>query len=380
MHEANHPIQPQRLRQLLRKMVDIYSPSGKEEEILDFLHSYLKRHGLPVTRQAVDDYRDNLVVMPPNGEASIVFIGHLDTVVAYDLDHYGCEEQGDLITGLGTADMKGGCAAMVEAFISVWETGCSHAPAALALVVGEEEDGDGAQRFVREYHFPWAIIGEPTNLTPSLSHYGYLEIHLTTRGQRMHASLANMGQNPIKAMLHLLLRISNHMDTIRPDLVYNIRELTSSQAGFAVPDRCDTWLDVHLPPTAPIGEIMLELEELVAREHQENPLLDADLRFVTIHSGYELPEKGKLVETLKTIYASHALNWKPEPFRSHSDANLIWAAGIKPIILGCGRLEAAHAPHEAVSFEQVCHTARVYRDLMVSLCQRPETAAEKESG
>ena len=68
---------------------------------------------------------------------------------------------------------------------------------ALALVVGEEEDGDGAVALGREFHFPWAIVGEPTNLQPCLSHYGYLEVQITTRGRRMHASLANKGQNPL---------------------------------------------------------------------------------------------------------------------------------------------------------------------------------------
>ena len=127
-------------------------------------------------------------------------------------------------------------------------------------------------------------------------------------------------------MLHLLLKISNYLECCRPEAVYNIRELSSSQAGFVVPDRCEAWLDNHLPPTAPIGEIMLEIEELLLQERQSNPQLDAALRFATIHAGYELPEKGPLVEALRTSYGHLALPWEPLPFRSHSDANLLWAA------------------------------------------------------
>jgi acetylornithine deacetylase len=359
-------IQPQRLRQLLRRLMDIYSPSGKEEELIDYLYGYLKRHGLPVVRQPVDDCRDNLVVAPGKDEIRLALIGHLDTVSAYDLDHFGFEEQGDRIVGLGAADMKGGCAAMVEAFLTLCENNpqCPQRGAALALVVGEEIDGDGTQRLVKEMHFPWAIIGEPTDLRPCLSHYGYLEVQLTTRGRRMHASLANLGENPIKAMLHLLLKVSHYLENKRPEAVYNIRELFSSQAGFVVPDRCEAWLDNHLPPTAPIGEIMLELEELLQRERQENPQLDAAMRFATIHTGYQLPEKGSLVEVLRSLYARHELPWEPQPFRSHSDANLLWAAGIKPILLGPGQLEQAHAPGESVSFEQVCLAAQLYCDLL----------------
>jgi acetylornithine deacetylase len=61
MIESRPKINEKRTRQLLRKMVNIYSPSGKEADIVDFLHNYLKRHGLPVVRQSVDEGRDNLI-------------------------------------------------------------------------------------------------------------------------------------------------------------------------------------------------------------------------------------------------------------------------------------------------------------------------------
>lgn len=367
-------IQPQRLRHLLKRLIDIYSPSGKEEEVVDYLHGYLKRHGLSVMRQEVDEDRDNLIVMPAHGDIHVALIGHLDTVAAHDLEDYGFDEDGDRVTGLGAADMKGGCAAMVEGFLTLWERypqAAADGKVALALVVGEEQDGDGAQRLVRELHFPWAIIGEPTDLKPCLNHYGYLEIHLTTRGQRMHASLANMGENPIKAMLHLLLKVSHYLERRRPEAVYNIRELFSSQAGFVVPDRCEAWLDNHLPPTAPVGEIMLELEDLLQRERQDHPHIDAALRFATIHAGYEIPAKGPLVETLRTLYERLALAWELLPFRSHSDANLLWAAGVKPIIIGPGQLEQAHAPGEWLSFQQVCHAAELYYRVLAEVVNHP---------
>ena len=360
-------IQPKRLRKLLRRLVDMYSPSGKEEEIVDYLHGYLKRHDLPVLCQSVDDNRYNLVVVPPETDIRLALIGHLDTVVAYDLDHYGYEEQGDLIIGLGATDMKGGCAAMVEAYMALWECGASRTPVALCLVVGEEEEGDGAERLLEDYHFPWAIIGEPTDLHACLSNYGYLEIQINTLGRRMHASLSNVGQNPIEGMLRLILQISQYLEKKQPELAYNIRDLFSSQAGFAVPDRCEAWVDVHLPPAAPIGEIATELEEIFERERHNNSYLDATLRIVTIDAGYELPEKGPIVEALKDIFERRSLPWNPQAFRSHSDANRLWAAGVKPILLGSGQLEKAHAPEESVSFQQVCLAAEVYLDLLTSM-------------
>ncbi|MGD8372460.1 MAG: M20/M25/M40 family metallo-hydrolase [Syntrophobacterales bacterium] len=367
MAELNSTINPKRLRRLIRGLLDIYSPTGKEEEVLTYLHRYLKKRGLPVIRQDVDDSRYNLVVMPPESDIKIALIGHVDTVAAYDLDNYGYEQQEDKIIGLGAADMKSGCAAMVEAYLSVWEAGVQQFPVALALVVGEEEEGDGAERLVEEYHFPWAIIAEPTDLRPNLSCYGYIEIQLIAQGKRMHASLANRDLNPIESMLKLLLHISHYMVNHRPEGVYNIRNLLSTQSGFAVPDWCEAWLDVHLPPNAPIGDISFELEEIVEQTRKENPLVNATIRLATIEAGYELPEKGSVVEALQAVYSRHSLPWEVQPFPSHSDANLLWASGVKPILLGPGQLEQAHAPEESVSFQQVKKAAELYQDLLMTL-------------
>jgi acetylornithine deacetylase len=368
-------VHPPRLRKLLHRLLDIYSPSGKEEEILEYLYGHLKRQGLPVIEQEVDDNRYNLVVLPPETEISLVLIGHVDTVMAYDLENFGYDKQDDMVMGLGASDMKGGCAAMIEAYRTAWEVLGARLPVALALVVGEEEDGDGAVVLGREFHFPWALVGEPTNLQPCLSHYGYLEVQSTTSGKRMHASLANKDQNPIDAMLRFLLKITHYIESERPEMVYNLRDLSSSHAGFAVPDRCDAWLDVHLPPTAPVGEIILEMEDILSRERTEAPGFNGTLRFATVHGGYTIPEKGWPVEILKQVYAKHSLPWKPEAFRSHSDANLLWEAGMKPILLGPGELARAHAPDEAVSFDQVRLAAQMYFDLILALSKARDEKA-----
>jgi acetylornithine deacetylase len=360
-------INTERLQKLVGRLINIYSPSGKEEEILEYLYGYLKRHTVPVERQTVDDGRYNLVIVPPDRDIHVAFVGHLDTVTAYDLDDYEFREDDDTIYGLGAADMKSGCAAMIESYLSAWEKTSGKLPAALALVIGEEEEGDGAQAFASDYHFPWVIIGEPTDLQPCFSHYGYVEVQIMTQGKRRHASLAKKDQNPVEALLRLLIELSDYMENKRPDLVYNIRDLFSPPGGFVVPDRCEVWVDTHLPPDAPIGEITMELEEVADRYRKKNPHLDTGLRFTTIHAGYDIPEKGPMADVLKKIYASHSIQWKPQAFRSHSDANILWEAGMKPIMLGPGHIEQAHAPGESVSLSQVRNAAEVYYTLLTSL-------------
>lgn len=111
----------------------------------------------------------------------------------------------------------------------------------------------------------------------------------------------------------------------------------------------------------------MDLEQIVHRIRKDNPENDAAIRFVTVHDGYVLPEKGPVVEVLKGLYKNHSLDWAPRPFSSHSDANRLWTFGVKPIMLGPGQLQMAHAPDESVSFSQVQRAAELYRDLIVSM-------------
>jgi acetylornithine deacetylase len=361
-------ISTKRLKNLLKELVDIYSPSGKEEEIVEFTEKYLEKHDLPVRRQEVDENRFNLIVFPRGkDEVELCFVGHLDTVTAHDLDDFGPSEENGTIYGLGTADMKAGCAAMIEAFINLAGSKKAWPSVGLALVVGEEEDSAGAKALTQEYGFPWAVIGEPTSLVPCLGHYGYLEVMLRTEGKRAHSSMPELGHNAIEAMLKLLLHITEYASTAPHGLVYNIRELSGFPGGFVVPDACEAWLDLHLPPNTKIDVLKSELEQLVSSVGERVDGLNARLKFEETYAGYNISEERPLVNKLKETYQKMSLPWQPQDFRSHSDGSALWAAGVDPIVLGPGRLEDAHTPEESVSFEQVVQATQLYLTLARSL-------------
>ncbi len=361
-------IQAERLRKLLRDLVDIYSPTGKEEEAVEYAERHLKKHGIAAIRQEVDENRFNLLVLPDRTERmELCFVGHLDTISAHDTEDYSSSQEGDTVLGLGTADMKAGCAAMIEAFTTIASMGGTFPPVGLALVVGEEEDSIGAKEVVREYSFPWAIIGEPTNMVPCLGHYGYLEVLLRTIGKRVHSSMPELGQNAIEAMLKLLLQVTQYATSSSHELVYNVRQLTSFPGGFVVPDTCEAWLDLHLPPNSKIDVLKTELEQLIKVAENSISGLDCHLKFEETHAGYRISEGRPFVEKLKAIYQKMSLTWEPQDFRSHSDGNVLWAAGVDSIILGPGRLDEAHTPKESVSFTQVTQAARLYLNIALSL-------------
>src|SRR5450631_279068 len=363
-------INPERLRKTFLDMLDIYSPSGKEEDIQIYLEELLTRAGFSVERQEVDEDRYNLRVTMGPGEPQLYMVGHVDTVPAWDLDEFGPQQDDGIIRGLGSADMKGGCAAMIEAWLALAESleTAERPSVGLLLVVGEEENGDGSATFLQSCRPPWVIIGEPTNLAASFAHYGYLEAGFVTRGLRSHSSLPELGHNAVESMLRVLLLLGNDplFDRADSEIVYSIREMRSSQAGFVVPDRCETWIDLHLPTNHDPAALQDAIRRIVANYDRTIPGLDLDVTFDFASPGYNLDTNNLLAQILREVYPRLDLTLQMNAFRSHSDGNLFFASGVKPLILGPGSLETAHTPDERVLFDEVSAATRIYAALCLA--------------
>jgi acetylornithine deacetylase len=315
----------------------------------------------------VDEDRYNLCVTMGSEEPKLYLVGHVDTVPAWDLDEFGPQEDDGIIRGLGSADMKGGCAAMVEAWLALAEAldPAERPSVGLLLVVGEEENGDGSTTFLQNRCPPWVVIGEPTNLAAGFAHYGYLEAGFVTRGLRSHSSLPELGHNAVESMLRVLLLLGNDplFDRSKSEIVYSIREMKSSQAGFVVPDRCEAWIDLHLPPFHDPLALQDAIRRIVANLDQTIPGLDLEVSFEFASAGYSLGTDNRPAQILQEVYPKLDLSLQMNAFRSHSDGNLFFAAGVKPLILGPGSLETAHTPDERVALEEVTAAARIYAAL-----------------
>ncbi len=238
----------------------------------------------------------------------------------------------------------------------------------LLFVVGEEENGDGSALFLEQNRPPWVVIGEPTSLFPCLSHYGYLEVSLTTQGRRIHSSLPELGHNAIESMLRFLLMLGNDplFDRDSNQIVYSIREMSSSQAGFVVPDQCDTFVDLHLSPEIDPEMVKQTIIACVEKAERLIPGLNLALSFDFTSRGYVLEDIQDQVEFFGDVYAQLNLPLELNPFRSHSDGNLFFGAGCRPLVLGPGSLETAHTDDEQTSLSQVEAAARIY----LALCLR----------
>jgi acetylornithine deacetylase len=366
LEQVWNAIDPQRLRQTLMDMIDIYSPSGKEEDVQLYIEERLATAGIAVQRQEVEEDRYNLIATMGATKPELYLVGHVDTVTAWDIEEYAAIEEWGVVRGLGSADMKGGCAAMIEAWLALATLPAEQRPnLGLLLVVGEEENGDGSARFLQDEQPEWVIIGEPTSMLPAFHHFGYMEISLVTQGRRIHSSLPELGHNAIESMLRVLLQLerSPMFGPAPSKLVYSIREMSSSRAGFVVPDRCETFIDLHLSPDTDPAVVRTEMERVLSKARTTIKGLDLEASFDFEAGGYQLELNNPLLHILEDVCPRLNLPLDLVPFRSHSDGNLFFQAGSKPLIIGPGSLETAHTAEEQTTLAEVEAAARIYAAL-----------------
>ena len=187
---------------LLTDAVEQYSPSYAEEPAMQVFAERLNECGVRYMRQPLPpdsgpatDTRANLIIELGPQPSALMWVGHVDTVPLIDEEEQRLHRDGDILHGLGTADMKSGCAAIVEAVIAVVKSGVElKRGLTVALVVGEEEYGDGSEALLEWRTAPLTVIGEPTGLVPCVDHYGYYECRMTARGARACCAAGNGGQ------------------------------------------------------------------------------------------------------------------------------------------------------------------------------------------
>lgn len=367
-----------RLTALLVEAVDQYSPSYAEESAMGVFAGELARHGIAFQRQPVLERQDsasrgNLVITLGPEPLELLWVGHVDTV-PYSEDGQDSRLEYDILHGLGTADMKAGCAAAIEALIATVESGVElQRGLCVALVVGEEEYGDGAQTLAETVWAPLTVIGEPTGLKPYLDHYGYYECRLAARGTQAHAALPEFGSSAIHDMLAWLMKILevSGSSSTPGGFVVNPREITGGAGSFVVADNCEALLDVHVPPRTarqPI-EAMLEEARRFVMAGQPGARLTSEELFWA--SGFSIDPEQALLTPLREACELCKLPWEPGAFRSHSDAPMFHSRGSVPLVCGPGRLEVAHTRHEHVELAQVRDAARLYSAMIHSACIAP---------
>jgi acetylornithine deacetylase/succinyl-diaminopimelate desuccinylase-like protein len=224
--------------------------------ILRYSKRRLESAGMQVRQVGPERYPALLATYGKNG---MLFSGHLDTVpVGSNWTMFQGEVDGNRVYGRGACDMKGSCAAMVEAAEELVK---EEVPFGICLTTDEEEQMDGVAAIVKEDVVRKAkgvLIMEPTGLSLAYREKGVFRFRLTTRGRAAHASQPWLGSDAILKMHYCLDRlldlaeISSQQST---GMTMCFSTIQGGEKNNVVPDHCTVEVDVRFPSTQTAKDI-----------------------------------------------------------------------------------------------------------------------------
>ncbi len=252
---------------LLRKMLEIYSPSGMEHELAYFLKTELEK--LNFNNVHIDEV-GNVIAECGEGRPKIMFLGHIDTVEGY----LPVKISENRIYGRGAVDAKSSMAAMLIAS-SKWIRNSGSASIMLCCLVEEEKGGRGIKNLLKKrLDADYAIFGEPCGVKRvTIGYKGHIGAVFSVKANPKHSSVVTE-ENAIESALTLLNNIktefSKHQSpkSYFDSLTSNIVKIEGGNSRNTTPESCTFYLDIRIPPRMNCDEVTAMLEK-VTKEFNE---------------------------------------------------------------------------------------------------------------
>jgi acetylornithine deacetylase len=311
------------------------------------------------------------------GGRSLLLNGHLDTVGVDGMRHDPWEpaERDGRLYGRGSADMKGGVAAMCAAALRAAHAGLG-GEVIIAAVIDEEFESRGTRHLLEAgVTAHAAIVTEPTRLAICPAHRGFAWADVAVHGRAAHGSRYDLGVDAITGMGHLLVELDAfHRGTLAPR-THPLLGHASLHAGVisggtgisTYPDRCSVSLERRTLPGEPADGFFGEIEDAIARVAARVPGFAATVTPGLVQAPNDVAPDHPLVLALREATAAHAADGAPAPVEGLScwtDAALLTAAGIPAVCFGPGDIALAHAAEEYVPVEEIARATDVLTDVI----------------
>ncbi len=242
-----------------------------EGPLTDAIETRLRANAasLEITRVA-----NNVVARTQFGCAQrIVIGGHTDTVPANGNETP--RRAGDVLHGLGAADMKGGLAVMLRLAETLSECATARFDVTLFWYEGEEvaEQHNGLRSlFAIDPELvagDFAILMEPTGGWVEAGCQGTLHLRATYRGARAHTARPWMGRNAIHAASAALAMIAGHdpgtavVDGLSFRESVQVVGIDGGVANNVVPDECHVVVNRRFAPCWSSEDAEMQLRALL---------------------------------------------------------------------------------------------------------------------
>jgi len=347
---------------LTTELVRISSQSHHERELADRVEAELADCGwLHVERVG-----DNVIARTSLGRPRrLVCAGHLDTV----LPAGGAPRiEGDVLWGVGAADMKGGLAVMIDLARSLTEPATD---VTWCFYTCEEVTRDMSGLQYLWDHRPEllagdvAILGEPTDAKVEAGCQGTMRAVVTLGGARAHTARPFTGRNAIHRLEPVLRRVTEWegRSVVLSGCEY-VEQLQAVAieggiAGNVVPDRASLTVNYRFAPDRDEPEARFFLDALLDGLLEDEWHDRAEV--VDLAAGAPPSLDDPLLAALV-----QATGEPPRAKVGWTDVASFWAHGVPAANFGPGDPLLAHHPDERVSSSSLGRARAVLAELLTS--------------
>ena len=358
---------------LLTRMLEIYSPSGKEEEISNFLAKEMKSLGFYVRKDDVG----NVVGETGRRKPIILLCGHMDTVPG----HIPIRVENNQLYGRGAVDAKASLAAMIIAS-STLVKGKLPGKVLVVGVVDEEGEGRGIKHLLESGISPdYAIFGEPSGVENiTIGYKGRLRLKITCKTRAGHSAAPWLFENAVEKAIEIWRVIQElHLPQERLESrFYSITScLTKIRGGEespTVPSKCDIYTDLRIPPQLTSQQVFEEVSRKIKQYQTANLGVSVRVKIEDLIDPFEVDPSSPLVR---------AISWAIRKVKSSSarllrktgtgDMNVLGNALKTPVVTyGPGDSRLDHTPNEHIEIQEYLDSVQVYREAVMKLLKLHE--------
>jgi LysW-gamma-L-lysine carboxypeptidase len=357
---------------LLTNLLGIYSPSGKEEYIANFLAQEMKKLGFQVGVDAVG----NVIGVVGEGEPTIFLCGHMDTVEG----HIPLRVDEGKIYARGAVDAKGPLAAMVMAAAEV-----SKAPAfkgkgkiLIASVVEEEATSKGVRHLITQgIKADYAIFGEPSGVENiTVGYKGQLQLKITCKTETGHSSTPWLYDNALEKAYALWMQIKNAFPMNPNDSPFNsvtacLTKMTGGLATSVIPFESEMHLDIRIPPQYTSTQLYGIIQRIVDDYKTANPKVAVKMALGDSVEPFEVTRSSPLVHALSSSVRK-VVNKPATLIRKTGtgDMNILGHAMNMPIVTyGPGDSHLDHTVDEHIEIAEYLLGIEIYKETILKLSE-----------
>lgn len=329
------------LLSLTAALVAVPSVSLDEEALAGAVEARLRGlAGLEVERVGA-----NLVARTDHGhDTRVVLAGHLDTVPANGNEIPRID--GEVLSGLGSADMKGGVAVLLRLAEEI--AAAARFDCTFVFYEAEEiaDEYNGLRLLFAErpdlVAGDFAVLLEPTDCWLEAGCQGSIRLEATFRGERAHTARPWRGVNAVHRSAAALARLAAYepeaqeVDGLRFPQALQVVDIRGGVAGNVVPDVCTVTVNRRYAPSLTLAEAEAEVRAL---------LEGADDIALTSVSPASPPN---LSNPLVAEFAG-TLNLAIRPKFGWTDVARFSAHGVPAVNFGPGDPEVSHTAGEHVT-------------------------------